>query len=205
MDGVISNTLEFYDKSSGILLGRHGIDLGIESISKEYGGTSTKDFFTIIFEKYKKNEDVMKAVGESEDLLAESAKGKVSAIEGAKELIRELQKENFKLSVASGASIRFLNLVLGELELEKEFMAVVSSDEVQKGKPDPEIFLLATKKMGVSLCERLVIEDGKQGIIAAKKAGMKCVALLKDGQISDLADITIRNLEELTMEKIKDL
>ena len=91
----------------------------------------------------------------------------------------------------------------------KDYIKVfVSADDVKRGKPDPEIFLTAAEKLGIPPASCLVIEDARNGVKAAKAAGMRCIGLqnLNSGN-QDLseADLVIGNFNELNLDIIKGL
>jgi beta-phosphoglucomutase len=94
---------------------------------------------------------------------------------GVKGLIRELKAEGIKIGLAS--SSKNAKTVLQILHIQNEFDAVVDGTMVTHSKPDPEIFLLAAKKLGVQPSECLVFEDAEAGVEAAIAAGMKCVGI----------------------------
>jgi len=92
------------------------------------------------------------------------------------------------------------------LKIRSKFDAIASTEEVGKGKPAPDVFLLAAKRIGVSPEDCVVIEDGLAGMIGAKRAGMKCIALVPEGSNADYpVDIIVHSLKDLTIEKIKKL
>lgn len=94
---------------------------------------------------------------------------------GVKGLIRELKQRGIKVGLAS--SSKNAKTVLQVLHIQNEFDAVVDGTMVTHSKPDPEIFLLAAKKLGAEPHECLVFEDAEAGVEAAVAAGMKCVGI----------------------------
>ena len=116
---------------------------------------------------------------------------------------------NLKLPVALATSSRKkkMRLVLEEVELMKYFNVLVSGEEVKRGKPEPEIFLLTARKLAVEPSKCLVVEDSLSGILAAKAAGMKCIAVTNTHDAADLspADLVIHDFSELTIEVISSL
>ena len=84
------------------------------------------------------------------------------------------------LGIASSAPINFIETVLSKLGLKEKFEVITSAEEVKYGKPNPEIFLLAAKKLNVNPQECVVIEDAEGGMTGAKKANMKCIGLVKE-------------------------
>jgi len=92
-------------------------------------------------------------------------------------LLQEAQKANCKVGLATMSYCPQVRRVLDTLDLTAVFEFVASRDDVEKGKPDPEIYLLVAKELGVSPSECLVIEDSPTGVEAALNAGMKVVAV----------------------------
>ncbi|MDP3180911.1 MAG: HAD family phosphatase [Bacteroidota bacterium] len=92
------------------------------------------------------------------------------------ELLERLKQKNYPMAVASSSFPEIIELILKRTGLRKYFQVVVSSQEAGKSKPEPDVFLLAAQKLKVPPHDCLVIEDSKNGIKAAKAAGMRCVA-----------------------------
>ena len=130
------------------------------------------------------------------------------AMPGAAELVRTLYSHGFKLAVGSSAPRENVELACELLGIVPFLGAVISSADVKRGKPHPEIFLTAAKRIGVSAQNCLVVEDAAVGIESARAAGMKCVALLSTGHTeSELrnADRIIRSLDEITPSAVQEL
>jgi beta-phosphoglucomutase family hydrolase len=197
MDGVISDTQPLHSKVEEALLREYGVRLPASEITARFAGYSDKQFYEEVFAEHGvTNVNPADAIREVWERKFAAAKGNVKPIPGVENLVRSLKKRGMKLAVASASVPEFIRLVLSELGLEECFDAVTSSVEVEKGKPAPDIFLLAAKKLGVPPKECVVIEDGRNGMVAAKKAGMKCIGLVeKDGDYP--ADLLIRNFSEL--------
>ena len=100
-----------------------------------------------------------------------------------------------------------VQLVLEGLQLEPYFDAVVTSVDVTRGKPDPQVFQLAAEKLGISPERCVVVEDAPAGIEAAHRAGMKVVALDSTHPADQLADAdrVICALSELTPEIVLEM
>jgi HAD superfamily hydrolase (TIGR01509 family) len=92
------------------------------------------------------------------------------------ELLERLKQKNFPMAVASSSFPEIIELILRRTGLRKYFQVVVSSQEAGRSKPEPDVFLLAARKLKVLPGDCLVIEDSKNGIKAAKAAGMRCIA-----------------------------
>jgi beta-phosphoglucomutase len=89
------------------------------------------------------------------------------------------------------------------------FDALVGAEDVTKGKPDPEVFLTAAKRLGVPPERCLVFEDAIAGVIAAKRGGMKCIAVTttnpRDALVEAGADLVVDSLSELSLERLAAL
>ncbi len=202
MDGVISDTQQINSELEAICLKEHGIEIDDEELTRNYAGIPERDCAEMIFSAYGKEVDLDKFVKNKLTKLTEFSRGKILAVEGALELINKLKENNFKLAVASSSTLEFINLVLSELKIKNKFDVLTSGQEVKFGKPSPDIFLLAAERLGITPAECTVIEDAKNGVIAAKKAGMKCIWLTNhdfSGQKECAADITVKNLKHLQL------
>lgn len=139
-------------------------------------------------------------------LMVRAAQEGVDPIPGSLELIEELREAGFKLAVASSSIRAFIDTVLGTLDIRNRFDAIVSIEDVERGKPDPEIFLLAARRMGVKPIECFVIEDAISGIKAAKRAGMRSILLIRDKVPLDVdPDAVIEDLRDINIDFLLSL
>lgn len=129
-------------------------------------------------------------------------------IKGVKELITDLHKNNIKLAVASSSPLNVIEKVLNLFDIRDYFGYIVTGDYVRKSKPEPDIFLYAAKKLDVDPKECVVIEDSHNGVLAAKKANMKCIGyknVNSGNQDLSKADITIDDFNDINAVFIKGL
>ena len=101
----------------------------------------------------------------------------VPPVPGAIEFVHTLQRVGIPMAVATSATPQNASLALSRVAMEGIFDVVISAADVTKGKPDPEPYLKAAERLGVSPAACLVIEDSVSGIRSAKAAGAKCLAL----------------------------
>lgn len=115
---------------------------------------------------------------------------------GVTSLFKKLKKRKIKLVAAS--SSKNAPLLLDKAGLTPYLSAIISGHDFTKSKPDPELFLLASKRIGIKPCYCLVVEDALVGIQAGKDAKMGTIGLLTSGDlaIKDLADLTVKSLED---------
>ena len=104
--------------------------------------------------------------------------------------------EGWRQALASSASLENVEVILAALSIEGRFDAIVTAEDVSRGKPDPEVFLVAAAKVSTPPTRCVVIEDSAAGIEAARRAGMPTVGVLSS-HASLEADLTVSTLDEL--------
>mgnify|MGYP001571143100 CR=1 FL=1 len=207
MDGVISDTLSFHTEAESKVLLRYGICISPQEILKEFNGVPDRDGFTIIFKRFNRPLNLQKVKDEKWAFFQELAKNQIPIIPGSLEFIDELIKNRLILGLASSAPSRAIDLVVETLKIKGKFGVIVGTEEVERGKPSPDIFLLAATRLKVDPRNCIVIEDAVTGIKAAKAAGMKCIAITTTHERNQLqeADRIIDSFDELSMEDIQSL
>ena len=96
---------------------------------------------------------------------------------GLHEVVAACERRRLKTAIASSSYTDYVALVLQMIDLESRLAAVVTGDQISSGKPDPEVFLKAAESLAVHPSRCLVLEDSPNGVIAAKRAGMRCAAI----------------------------
>lgn len=123
-----------------------------------------------------------------------SKNGKLALKKGAKELLDFLKENNIKIGLASGSSITTIEHHLKEVNVRDYFDAIAGGLEVENGKPAPDVFLLAAKRLGADPWDCYVFEDSANGILAGHNAGMKCIG------VPDIVDFESSVKELMTAE-----
>lgn len=179
MDGVLVDTMPLWEESKELFLEKHGI-LKEQLLTKTFG-MGLKD----IVEVYQRerglqgDRDVLSL--EWRDLFYSmlSEKG-LLPLPGIIAFVSNLSKQK-KLAVATGGHTKIIaKELLEDVKLAQYFVEIISSDDVQKGKPDPDVFLFAAKKLGEIPQECVVIEDAVNGVIAAHRAGIPVIGVNSD-------------------------
>lgn len=147
---------------------------------------------------FKDPEDVSRILIEKFECFVEVVNEKpVVPVPFAGEFLKAAANSNLKIALATSSRKEKMNLLLTKLSFIQYFDAIVTGEEVHKGKPEPDIFLLAARRLGVEPADCLVVEDGPIGVTAAKKAGMKCLAITATTPADRLceADVVIDSYE----------
>jgi beta-phosphoglucomutase len=132
-------------------------------------------------------------------------------IEGVREFLARLSAAQIPLAICSGALRAEIELILNEGRLRNYFDVIVSAEEVRRGKPDPEGFLLALEKLNelwpdpITPARCIVIEDSHWGLQAARAAGMRTIAVTNTYDADQLkqADRVVARLDDLTLDDLE--
>jgi HAD superfamily hydrolase (TIGR01509 family) len=131
--------------------------------------------------------------------MAQLATVEIVAMPGAERTVRALHDAGYPLAVASSGVRDYLETILGRLELRRYFGVLVSGEDVTRGKPDPEPYLLAAQRLRVPSAQCVVFEDAAVGVQAAKAAGMTCIGVPNPAALQrqdlSLADLVLPSLE----------
>ena len=121
---------------------------------------------------------------------------------GVRDYIEEGRRMGLKLAVASSSRRRWVVGHLERLGIHEHWDAVKTADDVEKTKPDPALYLAAVEALGVKAAEAIALEDSRNGVLAAKAAGLWCVGvpanLTRDMDLSD-ADVILGSLSDLSL------
>ncbi len=130
------------------------------------------------------------------------------AFPGVLKLINDgLASDDFRLSIATSAAQELSRVLLEAVQVPYQRMSYVSGSDVTKKKPDPEIFLIAIQRIGLSAGRCIVFEDAPSGVQAAKAAGAKCIAVTNTVPAAELADADLicASLEQVNLDTIRKL
>ena len=200
MDGVLADTEPIHQMALEEVLARRGHRIGVDEYAKLVG-LGHHAAWGWIRRRFHLAEDQAAYDAEYEATLLPLLGADTQPAPGVLELISTLRAEGVLLAVASSSNRSVVAATLDALGLSSAFAVTVSGNEVSRGKPDPEIFLLAARRLGVSPSECVVIEDSPHGMRAARAAGMRVVAITsRYTQGVELpADVIVSSVVELTL------
>jgi beta-phosphoglucomutase family hydrolase len=174
MDGVIAETEHVHIEAEKQTMLKYGVQITEDELHR-YTGMTAKQMFTGLIAKYKLDTTIEKIFNEKEQIMFRLLETDAQPVKGVIELLHKLKEKQVKLAVASSSHRRLVQYVLRKLEITEVFDSIISAEDVEHGKPDPEIFLKSAKRLNVSPAECLVVEDAELGVEAAIAAGMKCL------------------------------
>ncbi len=205
LDGVIVDTVPLHFKAWQRMFSGYGIDFNFDDYKKKVDGIPRLDGARAILTNL--DEEKLKEACERKQkyFLQNLSEEEIKIYDSTVRLIKELKSREIKVAVIS--SSKNLRMILEKIQLTALLDTVVSGYEFTKGKPDPEIFLIAAHRLQVSPDECVVFEDALLGVEAAKKAGMVCVGVDRYKKPSRLAraDVVVGDLAETDFERLKAL
>jgi beta-phosphoglucomutase family hydrolase len=206
MDGVIADTGPYHLMAWQEVFQKRGLNYSDDDFKRNFGKRNDK-IVQIVTGGSLSSTEVDAIVVEKETTFRQNIAANLESLPGAVELIRELKGYGIKTALASSAPIENVQLVIQGLRLEDCFDAVVWGREVTEGKPSPQGFLLAAKRLGVEPKSCVVIEDSVAGVTAAKRAGMKCLAVTNThpGEKLTEADLVVATLETISVADLASL
>jgi HAD superfamily hydrolase (TIGR01509 family) len=150
-----------------------------------------------------------KISSEVADRLVEQYRRRLPLLPGAVEAVRSLARQ-WPLGLASSSNRNVIDLALEEAGLAEDFKATVSSEEVERGKPAPDVYLEAARRLEVDPAACVAVEDSTNGIRSAHAAEMAVIAVPNEDFPPEpdslaLADLTLGSLEDLSPERVRSL
>lgn len=215
-DGVITDSEVLHLRSFNEVLAQYGIEIATKDYYKDYLGLSDVDLLNVLVEKglLKLDGDQIKNLAERKKQIYEKlAKTEGSIIEGVRDFLQMLEQNNIPIAICSGALLAEIELILEQANLRHFFEVIVSAEQVKKGKPNPDGFLLTLQRLNeeventVSANQCVVVEDSHWGLEAAKAAGMHTVAITNSYEAEELnmAEKIITRLSELSINELHEL
>lgn len=198
------------------VLKEEGIPLDEKEYYARYLGMDDRGCFRAVYERHGRKLDkssLADKIRRKAVYYREAIKKGVAVFPGVVEIVPQLASR-FPLAIASGALRSEIELILGSIGLRNFFQVIVSAEDIDEGKPNPEIFIKALRllnrlkaKTTIQPSESLVVEDSKEGILAAHRAGIKCLAVANSHPAEELtgAKAIVKGLDEVTIPFLEKL
>jgi beta-phosphoglucomutase len=206
VDGVLVDSYRAHSVSWRQLYGELGIDYTESAFAADFGRTS-RDILCRTLGAETSDQRIRTLDERKEALFREILRKEFPAMPGAVELINALAADGFAIAVGSSGPPENIALTLEKLGCGDKIAARVTGADVERGKPDPQVFQLAAERLGVPPESCAVVEDAVHGIEAARRAGMKSVAFTGTATREQLsaADLVVDSLGELSPHAIRRL
>jgi len=215
-DGVITDSEILHLRAFNRTLAQFAIEITKEDYYKDYLGLADLDLLNLLARKELLKVDageIQNLAEKKKQIFEQLAKTESSIIEGVPQFLQMLRQNNTPMAVCSGALLPEIELILEKAALRHFFEVIVSAEQIKKGKPHPQGFMLTLQKLNqnrknpISANQCIVIEDSHWGLEAAKAAGMHTVAITNsyDADQLAMAEKIIDHLGQLNINKLHEL
>jgi len=205
MDGVVTTTVPFHFKAWKKMFNEYGREFNFEDYEKYVDGIPRMDGARAILKDLP--EDKLKEAANKKQtyFLELLNREKIPVYDTTVDLIKDLRKRGIKIAIIS--SSKNCPYILKRTGIDKLTDTIVSGSDITKGKPDPQIFLLAAERLGLGIEECIVFEDALLGVEAAKNGKFRCIGIDRNNTPERLkkADIIIKDLREVDFDKLLKL
>jgi len=215
-DGVITDSEVLHLRAFNRSLAPYGVEITTKDYYQDYLGFSDFDCYKVLVEQglLKVDEAEIGDIIEAKSrIFEELTKAEGRTIEGVHDFLKMLEQNNVPMAICSGSLMAEIELMLEEAGLRDFFAAIVSAEQVKKGKPHPEGFLLSLKKLNkgrqtpIAAGQCIAIEDSRWGLEAARAAGMHTIAVTNsyDAEQLSMAEKIVARLTDLSMDDLQRL
>ncbi len=210
MDGVLVDSNPFHLRKWIDVFQAHGIPFDEQELPKIIMGPSNDWIFRHFLGEDLTREQLAEFGEELEINFRREIAPHARAFPGVLRFIEECHAQGIAMAVASAGIAKNVNFLIAALGLGKYFRVVLTADDITYAKPEPEIYLKTADKLGISPSACAVFEDSFVGIKAAKRAGMKCVAIASTFSAEDLrretqADLIVPSFEAVSLQTLHHL
>ena len=210
MDGTLIDSMWLWKTIDIEYLAKHNHELPID-LQDAIEGMSFSETAAYFKKRFMIDDDVNAIKDEWNQMASEYYLNKVPLKAHVLDLIGHLRCRDIKLGIGTSNSKELVQMIVQKFELQTHFDSIRTSCEVNKGKPNPDIFLKVAEDLGVEPDECIVFEDIPNGLIAARRAGMRVVAIDDDfskqliEEKRELSDFFIHTYEEAIHALLKGI
>jgi pseudouridine 5'-phosphatase len=176
MDGLMFNSEDVYTLVGEEILRRRGVEFTPE-LKSQLMGLQPQPSFEIMIDRCGLSDTWQQLATESSRLFLELLDGRLAMMPGLVELLSALERAGIPKAIGTSSSRQLAIACLRPFDLEKRFQFILAAEDIAQGKPHPEIYLTAARRFGVPPAETLVLEDSRNGCLAAAAAGAYVVAV----------------------------
>ncbi|MEQ9424022.1 MAG: HAD family phosphatase [Cyclobacteriaceae bacterium] len=207
MDGVLVDNNHVHIEAWKIFADKLGFELTPEKIKNDIFGRTNSDAFKRLYDPNLTNEELKKLSQEKEALYREIYRPQIKPVKGLIEFLNELKRHSIPMAIATSAIEENVEFVTSELGISSYFKVVINESHVTKGKPDPQVYLMAASQLGFEPADCIVIEDSLSGVQAGLNAGCKVIGLTTSHSSGELASTQLvsDDFSPLTFEKVSHL
>ncbi len=207
MDGVVVDNMGHHVRAWGAFFKSRGIKLKRAEFYEETSGMPTRDVLSFYFKRRVSKAEADRLGPQKEELYRRIYGPRMKPARGLVPFLKASRKAGFRLGLGTGSDRENIDFILDGLKIRRFFHAVVGARDVKRGKPHPETFLKAARRMGVRPEHCLVLEDSLLGEKSAKRAGMKVIAVTTAHKVAEFSSpaLSIRDFSRITPGLVREL
>ncbi len=187
LDGTLTDNMECHAEAFAHFLRRHGLPELTMAMRRRIDGKRNSEIFPILFARELTHAELRDYAEEKESAYRELSRERLEPLAGAMTLIGRLAARGIGVAVATSAPEKNVTHTLAAIGLADRIGVITRSEAVPRGKPFPDVFLLAASELGVAAETCLAFEDAPAGVTAARRAGMRCGAITSTFSAETLA------------------
>lgn len=186
LDGTIVDNMPWHLRAFEAFVSKHGLPAMDAEMRRRTDGKRNREIFPMLFGREMSMEEIEQLEEDKEGLYRDLSRGQLAPLDGLVDLLDRLDAAHIPAGVATSGPRKNVEFTLAELGLTARFRAIARGDQVQHGKPSPDVFLLAAERLGVPAATCLAFEDAPLGVTAARRAGMHVAAITSSYTAADL-------------------
>jgi beta-phosphoglucomutase len=215
-DGVITDSEILHFRAINQVLAHYGTQITKNDYYKKYLGFNDADCYEAFINHgllKTGTHQIKELIEEKKKIYKQLAQTEGKMIEGVHDFLEMLERNSVPMAICSGSLLTEVEMVLEDARLRHLFEVIVSGEQVHKGKPDPEGYVLTLKRLNenhkkpIASEQCVVIEDSHWGLEAAKEAGMHTIAVTNsyDAKQLKMADKIVDRLSKLSIDDLQNL
>ena len=177
MDGTIVDNMHVHNQTWQTVLAEEGVQIDIDEFNRQTMGMRTPEILRLYLGERATGAEIAHISEKKEANYRKAFRPYLRAIAGLPGFLEQARRLQIPVALATAAGKANIEYVLSGTGLKPYFEVLVSGEEVAQGKPHPEIFLVAARRLGISPQQCMVFEDSLLGVEAACRAGMKAIAI----------------------------
>jgi beta-phosphoglucomutase len=208
LDGTMLDNNPFHILAWKEFYRKRGRTLTDQEFVQHFNGKTNADALKYVFEgKELTKEEIAQYTDEKESLYREIYAPHIEPVNGLVPLLELLQQHNIPTAIATSGIPVNIEYMFEHVPIRSYFSVIVNNTHISKGKPDPQVYLVTAKQLGIAPGHCLAFEDSVAGIRSAKTAGMKVIAVATTHAWDELkeADLIVKDFSALSWQQLNDL
>jgi beta-phosphoglucomutase len=198
MDGVIVDNHHYHFCAWVEFSKRYHFELNEEIYRDKFNGKTNKDLFKMVFGEDITENAIQKYAEEKEGLYHDLYREHMKAHTGLLDFLEYLRAHQIRMALGTSAPTMNVDFILDHLKLRQYFATIVDGSQVDKGKPDPQVYQLCVNKLGLEPKECVVFEDSLAGLESGERAGCTIIAVATSHKASELKPKTDNIIHDFT-------